>query len=309
MSATKREENEHSFSSSYRNLNHRVAAETLRHAHLTGRLGQGHQEHLHKNYDVFTAFFQTLPYKLLIFQFIWSATVTFIAYGVAPRGENSLSTAYWKSQLGVSSSISYGVGWALFVLLGFFIREASNRYWEALLNWQQLSALLIRIVRFLHQMYPQGFWHENDLDRIAAHLIAYPIALKMHLRGERDADQFSSFLAQADIQDILHSDYMHIHCMRVVRSYFAVAEDDAPNLFTMAAADKNPAGWGIRFVLIDVIEAVDRHADAILRIASFHPAAGYINHLYIFLYIWMFFLPLALVEVSGWYVLAQNIYP
>lgn len=287
---------------SYRQFEHHSIALRLRSAKATGQLGSGRPEPNPADYSGLIAVFQTIPYRILLFQLMWSTLVTLIAYGLAPRDDSSVSwfsVEFWSSRLVISSSVSYGVGWALFVLLGFFIREASNRYWEAQLSWSQMTANLRQTVRHLRQNYPAGTWHVRDIERIVGHLIAYPIALKMVIRGEKEREQLQGILHEEDIDDVLNLGG-HRHCMRVVRTYLSASEDDAENSFACTAAEKTPAGWGVRYLIMDVMDAVDMRAGAITKVANTAPSAGYVTHLHIFLYIWMFFLPLALVQSSGW---------
>lgn len=223
-----------------------------------------------------------------------------MTYIFADKSLSHFSFEFWSSRFNLSDSVSYGLGWALFVLLGFFVREASQRYTNALATWARVSERLLEAVRHIIQVYPSSTWHLGDTDRIIAHLLAYPIALKMMLRGERERDQLAPFLHPDDIEDIVTSDCMHVHCLRVVRAYLASAEDDAPYGF-IPQAQVTPAGWGTRFFVIDVIDTVDKHANVAIRIANFHPSIGYVNHLKIFYFIWMAFLPLAIVKTAGWF--------
>lgn len=286
---------------SYNLFQHRQLASRLCQVQNTGKLGSGPREHSPKHaFSIFHVLLHSIPYKLLIFQCLWTIIVIIIAHFISEAKSTSLSTQYWTSHLVVSSSVSNGIGWALFVLLGFFIREASNRYWQAHLHWTNMTAYLRQIVRHMRQSTYPTTWHHGDHDRIAAHLIAYPIALKMTLRGEREPQQLQDILDKRDLDELLNTQEMHIHCMRVVRAYFSAVEDDAPISFAYAAAEKTPSGNNTRFFFIKFIDAVDQAANAIIRISHFEPAKGYVNHLGIFLYIWLLFLPLALVQISGW---------
>lgn len=291
---------QHSDRPPYRLFQHRQVAQRLHQVGTTAKLGSLPPEYHLEDDSVIEILTNSIPYKILGLQLFWSIIVTLIAYALAPYDVSSLTTDYWTSRLVVSSSISYGVGWALFVLLGFFIREASNRYWQAQFAWTNMTATLRYIIRHMRQTTPPGTWHDGDHDRIAAHLISYPITLKMALRGEREREQIQDILSQSDLDEVIQAEEMHIHCMRVVRAYFSVVEDDAPVSFTCTTVEKTPCGNNTRYYLIKYIDAVDEYANAIMRISHFQPAKGYVNHLRIFLYIWMFFLPLALVKTSGW---------
>ena len=289
---------------SYSNYNHKSVALHLTNIFLTGKLGTGRTEPNPADDSILLSLLTTLPWGLLFVQSVWSIIVTLIAHALSPDGvSNTLSTTYWTSRLVIPGSIIYAVGWALFILLGFFIREASNRYWEAILHWHNLSAYLYQTVRHFKQIYPPGTWHPGDLERIVSHLVAYPICLKMHLRGERERKQLDMILDEKDADDVVSAASMHLYCMQVVRAYSSAAEDDAPVAFRCVNADKTPAGWGTRYILMELIDYVDQCAGSLMRIASFRPAVGYVNHLRIFLYIWMFFLPLGIVQTSGWFTI------
>lgn len=283
----------------YPSFSQNRAAGFLKQAALSGKLGSGEVEspsHL----PILRTLLQTIPYQLIFVQGVWSAFVTIMTYVFADKSVSSFSFNFWTSRFNLSDSVSYGLGWALFVLLGFFVREASQRYTTSLATWARVSERLLEAVRHIVQVYPSSTWHPGDTDRIIAHLVAYPIALKMMLRGEREREQIAPFLHPDDVEDVVSSDSMHVHCLRVVRAYMAAAEDDAPYGF-IPRAQVTPAGWGTRFFIVDIIDSVDQNANGAIRIANFRPSIGYVNHLHVFYFIWMAFLPLAIVKTSGWF--------
>lgn len=284
----------------YARESHQQLALFLEKVKATGKLGANRKEKMERNFPPIIRFFRTIPWIMLIFQLVWSGFVTAIAYIlVEDREANTLTQTFWGSLWLLSPTVVLSIGWALFVLLGFFIREAANRYREALLYWGTIGVLLKQVIRQLVQAYPEGTWHPGDHDRIVAHLIAYPIALKMTLRDERDHNQLEKILDTSDIDDILASASMHQRCTRVVRAYFSAGEDDAHAGFKPAAS-KTPAGFGPRYFVIDLVDAIDGQAAGAQRIKTFRPAAGYSSHLRIFLYIWLLFLPMSIVQTSGW---------
>lgn len=285
---------------------HKQIADFLRHAQTTGRLGNAKPDCSHSLatssiFNILRVVVATIPYSIICFQFFWSAIIVALAYHLRNKdAESSWTIEFWSSRLNVTSSVSYYVGWALFILLGFFIRESSTRFRDSQVLLFDIDVRLRQVIRSLRQAYPPNSWHPGDLDRIAAHLVAYPIALKMHLRDERDASQLRPILHSADLTDVINADLMHIHCSRVVRAYFAAAEDDAPYAFRHSKNDSTVPGWGIRYLVIDLVDTLDFLANSVMRISDFRPAFGYINHMNIFLYVWMMFLPLTIVQSSGW---------
>ena len=88
--------------------------------------------------------------------------------------------------------------------------------------------------------------------------------------------------------------------MRVVRSYIACAEDDSEASERNINVKETGAGSGIRKIISAVMDDIDVNAESFVRISELIPSVAYINHLGIFLYIWLLFLPLSFLQFSGW---------
>lgn len=255
--------------------------------------------------SLLTTIWTSFPWRTLLAQALWSVAVMITAYFLAKRdpekSPDTLPSEFWTTDLNVPASLLGGVGWALFVLLGFYMRESSRRYMTAVNSWDALVGHLIIILRHFIQIHSTCFWHDGDLDRIVAHLAAYPIAIKMTLRGENDRDQLQPILNPSDLEDVMAADSMHAHCLRVVRSYLISKEPDSA--FGFQPQDRGLYGAGIAYVSFDFVDTLIYNANQLINIALFSPAVGYVTHLFVFMIIWLFFLPLNLVAVSGWYVM------
>ena len=113
---------------------HAKAGTFLYNASRSGKLGSGPAERDINSSSYILIILRTIPWPILTIQLLWSLAIIGIGYllrtdkDVDGNPISSLSVAFWTSKLNVSSSIASGVGWALFVLLGFFVREANNRY-------------------------------------------------------------------------------------------------------------------------------------------------------------------------------------
>lgn len=241
----------------------------------------------------------TIPWGFLIFQLLWTGAIVGIGYAIGDKDISTFTTDFWSTRLSLSSDVSFGVGWALFVFLGFFTSAASARFYSAQVKVSGTGSQLSQVVRHLCQGYTHGVWHDHDFERILGHLVAYPICLKMQLRGECDRSQLEQFLHSADVDDILKSHRMHLHCSRVVRAYFSSAEHTA-QVSDDVERKKLIAGFSSRYFAMEQIDDVDTLASAAMRIHLFKPSVGYVNHLRIYLYIWMMFLPMSLISDSGW---------
>lgn len=148
-------------------------------------------------------------------------------------------------------------------------------------------------------MYTRGYWHPGVIERMVAHLVAYPITLKMSLREEREASQVRHILDPNDVADLLAADSMHVHCLRVVCAYIYCVDEET--LHGKMLDQRMFVGKGIRELIVRVVDQVDLEAFDLMCVVEFQPSLGYVNHLQIFMHIWLFFLPLSLVATSAWY--------
>lgn len=283
----------------------RVAHDYLQHVEKTGVLGKGPAESTSEHANVFKAFVNTLPLPMLGIQAVWSSLIVVLLYFLnRSTHPDTLDDAIWTSRLNVPPLVASAMSWALFVLLAFFIREATARYRSAATAIRDVGMLLKYTLRNLLYNYPADTWHPGDVDRIVRHFAAFPIALKMALRGERDRSQLEPILHPSDVEDVVNADAMHTHCLRVVRAYsFAVVDEKPKHAFSFVDAKKNPAGkLATRFMII-ALDELDLVAQKAVAISEYRSSIAYVNHLNVFLYIWIFFLPLVLVRRSGWYVI------
>lgn len=270
-------------------------------AQKSGNLGSGPSESP-DNPNPILVFLTTIPVFILLTQFLWSSAIVLVLYFInRDEYSDTFDEAIWTSRASIPSFVSSATGWALFVLLSFFIREATKRYRAASTAIHNVGMLLSYNFRMITYNYPSGTWHPGDIDRIVRHIIAYPIALKMSLRNERESAQLEHILHPDDVKDVISADSMHTHCLHVVRAYTFAVIDEKPNYaFKFVDAKKTPGGKACTRYVIDTLDKVDLEAQKAVAIGEYRSSIAYVNHLNIFLYIWILFLPLALVRTSGW---------
>lgn len=269
----------------FSNQTYGPAAHFLQAVIKSGRLSHGPAEVELSASSSILAVFKTIPWRTLLTQLVWSSIVTFAAYFAARNDPNpdtyTLTTEFRNTSVSVSPFIASSVGWALFVLLALFILESGQRYHQALKLLRILVVRLNTLLLFFCLNYSENTWHPRSLERIAAHLIAYPIALKMTLRKDRSPEQLQPFLHPADVQDCVNAQYPHLHCPRVVRSYTMSAESDSVG-FHLADTHHPPVAAYVARATCFRIEDIDCAATTIQRIAYFHPAVAYVQRLAIF---------------------------
>lgn len=262
------------------------------HAYLSaaarsGQLGPGPSEDIHHP-SALRAFIVTLPWRLLLLQLLWSCLVLLVAYYLAvdvhghlPTMGDSTAATFWTTRLNVPSSVVYGVGWALFVLLGFYIRDSTHRYHSTTTEILPVAKRARFLATNILYSCPPGTWHAGDVDRLIRHLVAYPIALKMQLHGERSSrdcrDQLDPVIHAKDTDDVLKSSVLHAQYSRVIRAYTLTVDDDTalwPSEFV--SAEKKPMGYASLYVLLEGADRLDDAAQVAVGLSEFRSSTGYV---------------------------------
>jgi len=126
----------------------------------------------------------------LIWQAIWALVVS--AVYILIRGVPTLPA--------LPHSLLGGV---LGVLLGFRTNQSYDRFWEGRKLWGQCFTACRCIAR------SSLAYIDSDLEtysKLMRYLKAFPVALKQHLRGEMDVDEFAGILDSRELNELLTAD-------------------------------------------------------------------------------------------------------
>ncbi len=152
----------------------------------------------------------------LLVQIVWALLISLL-YIVAPS---------LPSLPALPHSLLGGV---LGVLLGFRTNQSYDRFWEARKLWggvfthcRSLSRMGIAYI---------------DSDRSAyecmqRHLKAFPLALKQHLRGEREPQEFAGTLSTPELNEVISADSMPLAVCPLTR----IRKSPPPNRLASAVA-------------------------------------------------------------------------
>lgn len=119
----------------------------------------------------------------LLFNFAWASLVSFVYY-ILPSGWGATSNLFMPFNLS---------GGILGILLAFRTAQSYDRFWHG----RKLWAKVINRTRGLARLSASYVTTGNEVDG-AGHatllrwLVAFPVALKQHLRGEREIGDFDS---------------------------------------------------------------------------------------------------------------------
>lgn len=240
-----------------------------------------------------------VPAWLLTASTAWAAVAVLVAYLISehlPQTGGNDDCEWFCSAIAIDSSVQSYVGFALFLLLGFFLYDSHWRYVYGLELWRsQLVDIFRTTANRLFQSYYAGFWHEGDLERVAGHFAAAVISLKGDLRGAIDKERLARVLCEDDVTKVIESADRIEYCFDVLRSYMMHSE-----LVDAEAKARQPAPSEEHFILGILGKNIGNAAFQCRRIVAIPLPFGYVQHLRIFLAIWLLLFPLGIVENTGW---------
>lgn len=233
---------------------------------------------------------RSFPLVPILVSMVWSALAVYISY-VAQRYTrfNKTDCRWFCSPLALDSTTHSYVGFALFLLLGFRVNESYARYMEGMKIWTNVAGTITSTAKYFVQAFKPDFCHKGDRERLLGWLVAFPVALKRELRGERDLRELKSVLAPEDLAELQNAPNMPSHALYVLSAYIIEArkyERAFPQTFLVH--------------LIRWIADLASAADMCMQIKRTPCAFSYVAHLRTFLALWLFLLPFTLVESTSW---------
>lgn len=239
---------------------------------------------------------------LLFWLVIWSVLSVLASLFVnviwpLPPAVQAQCKPWWCSRIAVDSSVNGFIGFALFLLLGFRLLDSHSRYVSALEIWsdgliQRVDILANRLFEGLHD----GLLHKDDLDRIGGHLAAVGITLVAKLRNESCSEKLRGVLSDSDASRIERASDPVYYCIDVLRAYLFECDRQMLTRTLQKPVPLEDFFMGGKF--LSNLESSARQCERIINIPLPY---GYVQHLRIFIAIWIMLLPLALVESTGWY--------
>lgn len=155
----------------------------------------------------------------------------------------------------------------------------------------EISGTIHVFITQISQTFEHGVFHPNDRERIFGLLAAYAVGLRQALREECHFEEFEPLLSPHDLDCIKKTKPdVPQYCLHKLNDYLVHA---------MKNKDLGlPGPW--HSMMMKMVQALAGCQGKSMRIKNFQVAYGYIGYLQIFLIIWLFLLPLALVETGGW---------
>lgn len=232
---------------------------------------------------------------------LWSGLILGIGFAISARFDvENCNSRWFCSFMAVDDRIKEYIGFALFMLLGFRISDNHARFVQAQRLWHEgiIGTAGILSNRLLQSFAP-GSFHEGDLARICGFIVAIPIVLAASLRhGTIDSQaigKLQQVLGKSDIDNIVGAVEPVSYCTDVLRAYLFYVER-----LEVISPERNGISIEEYAPCIAYLETLHNTSLECLRMVRLALPFGYSTHLRIFLGIWLFILPVGLVELTGW---------
>lgn len=230
---------------------------------------------------------------------VWSAIAVALAYLVHrlfPLWRASENCIWFCSPIAIDGNVSGYVGFALFLLLGFRLYDSHYRYVAASKLWEEGVIGTARIVtNRLFEGYDSGTWHVGDLERLCGHMAAFGICLMGDLRNRQYEEKLMEVLSPEDVRLVLTARERVNYCSDIIFSYLIAGDEMVSRTDAV-----HPCGCNEHWALFYYVRMLDIFGLECKRMVRVRQPYGYVQHLRIFLAIWLFLLPLGLVEYTGW---------
>lgn len=85
--------------------------------------------------------------------------------------------------------------------------------------WTNIGGTITSFAKYVVQAFEPGVFHRGDQERILGFLVAFPVALKRELRGEKDLRELKGVLCAQDLSKLQNADSMPSYCLYVLSGY------------------------------------------------------------------------------------------
>ena len=240
-------------------------------------------------------------------------------------------TAILDNEVRIPSEVSVALGGLMSLLLAFRLNSSFNRWWEARNLWgnivQGSRTLILQLIttatgvahveHISHEEDPHGSDHHSSrsdspsqgpvaddtqcdvVPNVAAWCLAFPIALKQHLRGE----PFPSSRTD-DVEGKLPRGVSRLLSPRQIRD---LSESGHPPLYSLLQLRtglerflQHSSRPGLEASIFNTLESFFAALTGCERILRTPCPPGYVGLLRLICISWMVMLPFTLVDVLGW---------
>lgn len=236
---------------------------------------------------------------------LWAVAAVYLSWGLSTlwEGQDRGPCRQWCSPIDVEGAVLSNVGFALFLIMSFRASDALQRFdnGAAMLYELALRARSLAL-EFVH-IFPSGFFHQGDKERVVAHVAQIPLCLRDMLRGSGDAGRVSArsgLLSPADRQRFVSSPSPVEYLIETVESYILLQDSTKREGWHLADFRAPPFISGPLLGHASALRAVIAQTTTLKRFAV---VTSYRRLERVFSTIWFTLLPLSMAPELGFFTI------
>lgn len=227
---------------------------------------------------------------------LWNTFIVLLTRRLSQDEGPESGVRWWFVYVPIDSDTIGYVSLGAFVLLGFWVNDAYNRYWRALRLWEmEIRPKVLHFAFQLSIICKRELWHHRDRERLMSYLAALPYAAMLHFRCSRDVSILDGILSPKDITMLSEAPALHEHIMNVLFAY--VSRADAEHL--RSTSDKMTTFGSALLMIYANVEGLEASLLECDVIRKYPISPALYLHLRIYTVFWLALLPLVLVTFHG----------
>lgn len=244
----------------------------------------------------------SVPMRVFMSLLLWTVAAVFASYGLSFTWDEERRNECrgWCSPINVSGFVLVKTGFALFMLLTFRANNAIGRYEDGAKLIFDLHVELRTLALEIVSSFRNGNWHENDIERMVAHVIQIPLSLRdMFLGVEQGSPEArEGFLSDEDRETFENSPKSIFHLLNVLDGYITTMDCVDPSQPVKAASKLDPT---CTFSMLNRLSRIKQNIWAAEGLKRFPVVESYTNHQRLFAGVWLVLLPLSLTTTTGFF--------
>lgn len=236
---------------------------------------------------------------------LWAIASVSISFGLSFTWDKRKrdSCRFWCSPIDVDSTMLGNIGFALFMMLAFRASDSISRYGDGAEMIYDLEMYLRNFAVATVQAFSDGSFHENDKERIAAHLVQIPLCFRdILLNIDRSSlEQKEGFLSDDDRSKFESKENPIEYLLQTIEAYMLVMDINDQNEISMRKEHHIPPT--IRYHLVSIASKIRESISRACGIKRFPVVKNYTSHQRLFMILWLILLPLGMVSETGWFTI------
>lgn len=236
---------------------------------------------------------------------LWAVAAVYLSWGLSTlwEGEDRGPCRQWCSPIDVEGAVLANAGFALFLIMSFRASDALQRFDNGAAMLHELALRARGLALEFAHIFPSGFFHPGDKERVVAHVAQIPLCLRDMLRSSGNAGRVSvddGLLSPADRQRFVSSPSPIDYLIETVESYILLQDSTKREGWDIANFRALPFISGPLLGHVTALRAVIAQTTTLKRFAV---VASYRRLERVFSTIWLILLPLSMAPDLGFFTI------